>query len=218
MASEHVLFEAGVLGHDGGEVALNDEFARTVETHKTTFEGCSATELEAEIRDDEFNEAIIEPLAALGESDPQSVAELWALTEYLENAEDALQLLPSLRLFRSGDIRSDGAPESFIPVPGTHLPYLLEIYSPALVYVWLADSESCELAKRDLEEVFEEQQNVMPFAVYGPEYKQFLEQEYDLSAGPAILFTRNGTVEARLYGAHGPATIEAELRRHRGSP
>lgn len=127
----------------------------------------------------------------------------------------ALQVLPTLRLFRDDDVRADGAPEQFVPVPATQLPQLLRIYSPALVYAWLDDSERCDLAKRDLEAVFEEPQGVMPFAVYGPAYRDFLEREYSVTAGPAMLFTRDGEVEARLYGAHGAATIETELERHR---
>ena len=134
----------------------------------------------------------------------------------IQASPECPDLLPPLRLFRSDDVRDDEAPTAFVPVPATHLPQLLEVYSPAIVYVWLDDSESSDLAKRDLEAVFDEpRMDVMPFAVCGPAYKEILDQEYDLSAGPAILFTRDGEVESRLYGTHGPATIEAELDRHR---
>lgn len=216
MVSGNPLFDTGVLTTTGEEVTLSDQFEEIVESYLGTFTGYTTAKFAAEIRSRVDDSAVVEPLAALGSDDPRTVAELCALTEFLETSDEAIQLLAPLWLFRPGDVRTDGAPDPFIPVSAPELPQLLRIYSPALVYVWLDDSERCDLAKRDLEAVFEEPQNVMPFAVYGPAYKEFLEREYDLSAGPAILFTRDGEVEARLYGAHGAATIEAELARHRG--
>ena len=236
MSSDNPLFASGVLTTAEDEVTLSDEFEADVRAYLTTFEECSTETLTAEIKTAVDDDAVVEPLATLGNNDPRTIAELRALADRLGSDDgtsgtdggmsgtnggplgadgDPLQLLPSLRLFRADEVRTDGVPESFVPVPATQLPQLLRIYSPALVYVWLDDSESCDLAKRDLEEVFAEPQNVMPFAVYGPAYKEFLDREYSVTAGPAVLFTRDGTVEARLYGAHGAATIEAELERHR---
>lgn len=215
MSSERALFDADVLAVTGEDVRLSEGFEEAVQEYLTALDD-DVDRIAADIRGHVTDGAIVEPLAALGAEDPRTVAELRALSDRLDDPEAAVRLLPPLRLFRSDDVRSDGAPDSFVPVPATHLPQLLEVYSPAVVYVWLDDSESSDLAKRDLETVFDEPRtDVMPFAVYGPAYKEVLDREYDLSAGPAILFTRDGEVESRLYGAHGPATIEAELERHR---
>ncbi|RAW46044.1 hypothetical protein DQW50_06125 [Halorubrum sp. 48-1-W] len=220
MSADNPLFASGVLTTEERSVTLSEGFEEAVETYLSRFEGHTSEEFAAEIEAAVDDDVAVEPLAALGEEDPRTIAELCVLAERL-GADDAktdgnpVQLLPSLRLFRDDDVRSDGAPESFVPVAATQLPQLLRIYSPALVYVWLDDSEKCDLAKRDLETVFEEPQDVMPFAVYGPAYKEFLDREYSLTAGPAVLFTRDGAVEARIYGAHGPGTIETELERHR---
>lgn len=215
MSSERALFDTDVLRVTGEDVTLSEEFEEKVQEYLTVFEN-DVDQIAAEIRGHVTDEAAVEPLATLGSEDPRTVAELRALSDRLDDPEAAVRLLPPLRLFRSDGVRTDGVPESFVPVPADHLPHLLEVYSPAIVYVWLDDSESSDLAKRDLETVFDEPPaDVMPFAVYGPAHKEVLEREYDLSAGPAILYTRDGEVESRLYGAHGPATIEAELDRHR---
>ena len=215
MVSTDALFADDVLHAADGEVSLSEGFAAAVERYRAEFEGRDADELAVEIRGRVDDDAVVEPLAALGAEDPRTVAELCALSEWVETDGEWLRLLPPLRLFRQDDVRTDGAPESFVPVPATHLPQLTRVYSPALVYAWLDDDESCDLAKRDLESVFETPQGVMPFAVFGPNYREFLATEYDLTAGPALLFMRDGTVEARLYGAHGPGTVETELARHR---
>lgn len=217
MSSNDTLFDAGVLTVVDGAATTTETFEDAVEDYVVEFEGRHADDLVPAVRSRVDDEAVVEQLAALGAEDPRTVAKLCALSDRLEPAADDewLQLLPPLRLFRADGVRTEGVPEPFIPVPATHLLQLTRVYSPSVVYVWLDESESCELARRDLEEVFEEPQGVMPFAVYGPAYREFLSREYDLTAGPALLFMDDGAVEARLYGAHGPATVEAELKRHR---
>lgn len=216
MSLGNSLFDAGVLTTVDGEVTLTERFEESVESHLAAFEGRSTDELATELRGRVDNEVAVDALAALGDDEPRMIAELCALSDCLEPDDDTdwLRLLPPLRLFRSDVSRPDGVPESFVPVPATLLPQLTRVYSPTLVYVWLEDSEKCDLAKRDLETVFEEPQGVMPFAVFGPAHREFLDREYDLTAGPALLFMRDGVVEARLYGAHGPGTVQTELERH----
>lgn len=217
MVSTHTLFDGRILTTVGGETTTTEEFEDAVGEYAAEFADRSADDLLSPLRRRIDDGAVAERFAALGAKDPRTVGELCALSDRLEPTTDDewLQLLPPLRLFRDDDVRDEGAPKQFVPVPATHLPELTQVYSPSVVYVWLDDSGSCELARHDLEEVFEEPQGVMPFAVYGPAHREFLDREYGLTAGPALLFVRNGTVEARLYGAHGPATVETELERHR---
>ncbi|NHN57921.1 MULTISPECIES: hypothetical protein [Halorussus] len=216
MSTSNSLFAASVLTVVDETATTTGEFEDAVGEYATEFEGCDADGLAAAVRRRVDDEEVAEQFAALGAADPRTVAELCALADRVEATEDEewLQLLPPLRLFRDDDVRAEGAPDPFVPVPADHLPKLTRVYSPSVVYAWLDDSRSCELARRDLEEVFAEPREVMPFAVYGPAHREFLEREYDLTAGPALLFVRDGTVEARLYGAHGTATVEAELERH----
>lgn len=221
-ASESLL-TTGVLTMEDGEVKTTDHFEFAVEEYTEEAAALSPEELSDSVKDRIGREAVVEPFVDLCSEDPRTVAELFALYDHLNStaddakplSDDWLSLLPVLRLFRPLEIPTDGVPESFIPVPARHVPHLTRIYSPAVVYVWLNDCLPCDAMKADLESVFEEPQDVMPFAVYGPEYREFLANEYEVTAGPALLFIRDGTVDSRLYGAQGSRTIEAELVKFR---
>lgn len=211
------LFTTNVLTTWHGEMTTTDHFESVVEKYAAEVEALPPEELANLVRERIGRVSIVEPFAALGTKDPRTVAELCALSDHLEPSsnDDWLSLLPVLRLFRPNETPTDGVPESFIPVPAMHVPHLTQVYSPALVYVWLEDCPPCDTTKADLESIFERSEGVMPFAVYGPDYREFLASEYDVTAGPALLFMRQGTIDSRLYGAHSGQTVKAELERLR---
>lgn len=220
------LFTTGVLTTRDGEVTTTDRFESAVEGYVDEVAELTNEELAGLVRERVELEGVVDPLAALGADDSRTLAELCALHDHLTAAADSgevatagpflssgdwLSLLPVLRLFRPVETPTDGVPESFVPVPATHVPHLTRIYSPAVVYVWLDDCAPCETVKADLESIFADPQGVMPFAVYGPDHREFLADEYGVTAGPALLFVLDGTVDSRLYGAQGKRGIEAEL-------
>jgi thiol-disulfide isomerase/thioredoxin len=209
------LFTTNVLTTWDGEVTTTDRFESTVEKYVAEVDVLPSEDLAALVRKRIGRASLVEPFVALGTLDPRTVAELCALSDYLEPSSDDswLSLLPVLRLFRSDEMPTDGVPESFIPVLAMHVPHLTQVYSPALVYIWLDDCPPCDTVRADLESVFEESRGVMPFAVYGPDDREFLAAEYDVTAGPALLFMHEGAVDSRLYGAHGRQTVETELAR-----
>lgn len=207
------LFATNVLTTREKEVATTDVFESEVEEYAEELSDSSTEDLADRVRERVEREAVVEPFAELGAEDPRVLAELCALHDRLEPSEndDWLSLLPVLRLFRPNEVPTDGVPESFIPVPATQVPHLTSVYSPAVVYVWLHDCPPCDTVKDDLESIFETPQAVMPFAVYGPNEREFLRQEYDVTAGPALLFMRDGRIDSRLYGAQPRETVESEL-------
>lgn len=219
------LFTTGVLTTGDREVTTTDRFESAVEGYVDEVAGLVGGDLVTLIRERVEREAIVDPLVALSVEDPRTVAELCALHDHLMSAtnsgdqvaaapptsDDWLSLLPVLRLFRPLKMPTDGVPESFVPVPATHVPHLTRIYSPSIVYVWLNDCQPCDTVKADLESIFAEPQEVMPFAVYGPDHREFLADEYQVTAGPALLFVLDGSVDSRLYGAQGSRGVEAEL-------
>jgi len=219
------LFTAGVLTADGEAVTTTDEFDALVETYATTVTDANREELRRIVERHVDRSDLIEPLVELGLDDPLSVAELCtvadriAATEGVEDEgvplEDWLGLVPVLRLFRTPTPRTEGAPDVFVPVPAPHLPQLTRIHTPSVVYVWLDDCDPCETVRHDLDDIFAEPQGVMPFAVYGPDHVSFLSEEYEVTAGPALLFVRDGQVQSRIYGAQGPKSIESELSKLR---
>ncbi|MDR9431159.1 MAG: thioredoxin family protein [Natronomonas sp.] len=209
------LFERDVLKIRAGSVSLMDTFEATVEDYERRFTDCPRDELTSEVDARVDGDLIVDALVELGLIDPRTIAELCALADQLDPSTNDgwLQLLPVLRLFRSENIRDDGAPEQAIPVPADHLPFLTEIHSPTLTYIWLDDCPPCDSLKRSLESIFEEPQGVSLFAVFGPDDSAFLAREYRVTGGPALLFMRQGAVETRLYGDHEEQLVRAELER-----
>lgn len=216
-AASELLFSNRVLEERDGSVSLSDSFESSVAEYRVTIDDLPTEELSGVIRERVDERTAVEALVRLDEKDPRVVAELLALDDHLGTPSDAdwLALLPVLRLFRSEAVPTDGVPDPFIPVPGDQLPEFSRLYSRLFVYIWLDDCDPCDALKPRLESIFDRPREVMPFAVYGPEYKQTLARDYDVTAGPAMLFLRDGTVDTRLYGAHGESTIEAELEKLR---
>lgn len=216
-AASELLFSNRVLEERDGSVSLSDSFESSVAEYRVTIDDLPTEELSGVIRERVDERTAVEALVRLDEKDPRLVAELLALDDHLGTPTDAdwLALLPVLRLFRSEAVPTDGVPDPFIPVPGDQLPEFSRLYSRLFVYIWLDDCDPCDALKPRLESIFDRPREVMPFAVYGPEYKQTLARDYDVTAGPAMLFLRDGTVDTRLYGAHGESTIEAELEKLR---
>lgn len=210
-----LLLASDVLTEREGAVSLSRPFESSVAEYRATVADRSREELTDLLAEQVGEGTPVEPLVGLAEKDPRVVAELLALYDHLDASGDAdpLALFPVLRLFRSEPVPTDGVPEPFVPIPGDQLSEFSELYSHVLAYVWLDDCEPCDAMKSRLESVFDRPRDVMLFAVYGPDYKEALAREYDVTAGPAVLFLRNGAVDARLYGDHGEAVIETELEK-----
>lgn len=216
-ATSELLFSSNVLEERDEDVSLSGPFESAVADYRETIADLSRDELSDLIRNRLDEGTAIEPLVRLNEKDPRIVPELLALHDRLETAtgDDWLTLLPVLRLFRSKSVPTDGVPGPFVPVPGNQLAEYSNLYSRLFVYVWLDDCDPCDVLKPRLESIFAQPKEVMLFAVYGPDYKESLAQQYDVTAGPAMLFFRNGTVDTRLYGAHSESIIETELEKLR---
>lgn len=213
-ASTDLLFSSGVLTERGDDVTLSTRFESSIDEYEAEIPALSREELSRLIRERVGSDANVEPLIEIGGEDPRTIAELCALSDRLDTAPaDWLQLLPVLRLFRTDDAPTEGVPEPFVPVPGEIVPHLAAIYSRLLVYVWLDDCPPCDALADRLESIFERPRGVLLFAVYGPAYRDVLEREYDVTAGPVLLFMRDGAVDSRLYGDHAESVIETEVDR-----
>ena len=209
-----LLFASGVLTEREGDLTLSPAVEETVEEYETHVSGLGRPELAEYIHDRIGNEAPIEPLADLGLKDPRMVAELSALADAVEApVEEWLPLLPVLRLVRTDHPPTRGVPLPFIPVPGDLVPNLARIYARLLVYIWLDDCPPCDALKERLETVFDGPTGVLLVAVYGPDHKEFLASEYDVTGGPALLFMRDGDVDSRLYGDQDERVIANEVER-----
>jgi hypothetical protein len=129
--------------------------------------------------------------------------------------EESMWLVLSvLSYFLYPDPREDGAPDAFIPLHGRQLPYLLRVHSRAIVFVWRTDCAACDTIRSELEDIFEgPRSDVGLFAVYGPTCPEFMNERYDVAAGPTTLFIVDGTVDARLLGPRPRSVIDAEVEK-----
>lgn len=208
------LFSSGVLVGEGEDVRLSAGFRSAVEDYESRMATFDRDALASTIREHVGTNVDVTPLTELGEKDPRSIAELCALSEDLRTeSTTVLTLLPILWLFRTNTGPTDGVPGPFVPVAGDHLPQLSAVYSRLLVYVWLDDCPPCDSLKARLESIFDRRSGPLLFAVYGPDHKDILAQEYGVTGGPALLFMRDGAVDTRLYGDHDDRVIASEVER-----
>lgn len=143
------------------------------------------------------------------------VSNLLALEQH--SAIDSFERLAKLSLvlswFQRGVPESGESPEHFLPIHGDQLPVVLDVYSPAIVYVWRHDCDPCKIVKNDFEDIFEggPESDVALFSVYGPDYSRWLREAHDVVGGPMTLFVVNGQIDTRLHGAHEPQLVRREL-------
>lgn len=122
-----------------------------------------------------------------------------------------LQIIPLIDRFTDPPTRSDGAPDGFTSVSGSQLKSLIRTSRRAIVYVWRDDCEPCDVMKAEFEDLFHDHPiDIALLAIYGPKYPSLL-REYDVGGAPTTLFIREGTVDARLHGAHYRDMIEREI-------
>lgn len=210
------LFSHGVLTTRDDGVTLAPEFVSAIADYESEISTLPRDELSELIRAKVGGETDVESMVELGEKDPRTIAELFALADWLDAApSDWLPLLPVLRLFRPESVPADGVPEPFVPVPAELVPPLAGLYSRLLVYIWLDDCPPCDALKDRLESIFDRPRGMLLLAVYGPADPAVLAREYDVTAGPALLFMRGGRVDSRLYGDHAEAVIANEAERLR---
>lgn len=210
------LLDTGIVVESAdGLYELSAEFEETLSrVTSATSQEPAASELALE------NAAPTDELAVLEDHEEYS-AIYSALDAALDTATHVqkLQLIPLINAFHGSGVELDGVPEYFYPVPGDLLNHLLSHYKRAIVYVWRHDCPPCRTVKADFETFFEQPPtDIALFAVYGPEWASLLQEQFDITGGPATLFIVNGEVDARLYGAHPRDTLRNELETLREIP
>jgi hypothetical protein len=151
----------------------------------------------------------------ISEKNIDFVSNLLALDQHstIDSFERLANLSLVLSWFQRGVPESGESPEHFLPIHGNQLPVVLDVYSPAIVYVWRYDCDPCEIVKADFEDIFEggPSDEVALFSIYGPDYSRWLREAHDIVGGPMTLFVVNGRIDTRLHGAHEPQLIHREL-------
>lgn len=211
------LFAASVLtdSADGG-FELSDVFRSELESQEEKVRTSDDVfdSLHAEVPDETLS---LEALLHFGDDCPDVLAEYLALAEAtgLTHAE-RLRVLPLFDSFRSDGEPTDGVPNVFLPVSGFRLPFVVNMFKTAIVYVWKHDCSPCDLVRGDFDELFDAPPSDLGmFAVHGPSAAQFLYDTYRVDGAPTVLFFLDGEVDVRLRGAESRKVLETEIEKLR---
>lgn len=216
-ASERVaeaLVRSGVLVETEDGFGIAESFTDAVERTRESVEGLDEAGVEervADAVDDEDRRALV---TEVGTDDREFLALYLTLTERLPSlpAETRIRIVPFLQAFRGSPPRDEGAPEAFVPIHGDRMRTVTRLFPRSIVYVWLDDCEPCDAMREKFDELLDGRPDgVELFAVYGPDYAEFLHQEYDVKGGPVTLFMLRDAVDSRYYGEKHERVVEKEI-------
>jgi thiol-disulfide isomerase/thioredoxin len=202
------LLEAGILKEGDAGIQPTEAFFEAAAANRAAVNTGGSDPVDALGLDPEG------PVAELGGGDTPFLVEYATLSEVVPDAtpEEVIQWTAVLDQFRADGPPTEGAPESFLTVSGEKLRSYLELFSPAVVYVWRRDCDPCEAVRADFEAIFEEPPgDIALLSVYGPDNSRMLHEKYDIEGGPTVLFVVDGRVDARLVGAHTRTKLESEI-------
>lgn len=216
------LVDADVLVADeeGEAFSLSERFAGDREAARRRYESAEETERAALLADALGVEAVPAALERVLDT-PAVLADYETVTAFLPDLEHTgrVGVLNVLGTLRRGTPPDEGAPEAFLPVHGDRLPALVRLQRAAIVYVWREDCDPCDLVRGDFDELFDDRppEDLMLYAVYGPDWAEELYEAFDVAGAPTTLFVKDGEVDARFLGAHTRTALENEvgiLREH----
>lgn len=208
-----ILVDRGILAESGDGFELHDRFSNRVAENVAFVEESDDAAVRSEV------EACVEPSSHVREyitapyRDPTVIAEYLSLCEMddLTAAERAL-VFTVLDDLKNSPVESDGAPDAFLPVRGDRLPFLVQFYTRAIVYVWMEDCTPCELLREDFDTIFPSPpDDIQLMAVYGPTNSNLLFDLYQVDGAPITLFFFEGDVDVRLRKAPPQSVIATEV-------
>ncbi|KAB1185358.1 MULTISPECIES: thioredoxin family protein [Haloferax] len=210
------LLDEGVIREAStGDIELGTEFLETVDGWLVDRDLSTAGELGTGIDEHVSSPVVRNILETHGTQEASLLAVFRALSDYLPSSDEAsrLQLSVFLTQLMRGLPSGDGTPANFFPIDANLLPVALDAFDKAVVYVWREDCPPCDLMRDDLGTIGENREGVALFSVYGPEWKESLNDQFEVVGAPTTLFVTDGTVDSRLHGAHYPEVITEELEK-----
>lgn len=154
-------------------------------------------------------------LKKIGDHDAEFVRKYAAIAKKTQDLafETRVSLVFSLDRFLEPQPRTNGVPESFVPVRGVHLRTAIELHPRSIVYAWRDNCETCETMAESLAEVFDRpSDDIALFAVYGPDCAARLQHDFDIYGAPTTLFCVDGAIDSRLTGPQHTEAVTAEAR------
>lgn len=213
------LIEYGVLVlTDNDELKFGSEFKDSLDEYESEVSSWDGETIQEElVAVTGYEEEEAERFLEIAGDATEIIAEYFALSAIEElSHQEKLRIVTVFDSFRDDPPPSEGSPAAFFPVRGERIPFLVNFYNRAIVYVWKHDCPPCELMQEDINEVFPEApEDLALFSVFGPDSPRFLYDEYSVDGAPTTLFFLHGTVDARLRGAFYKRVIKKEVEKLR---
>lgn len=209
------LLEAGILTESGDELRVTEEGAAAIQRNRTVMEDAASKTV---------IEALGELIGTAGTDldatdltpgDRRFASYAAALQDFgfadERERDDGIALLLVLDYVYRGNPPESGAPEGFLPVHGDMLSPLFRFSPRGIVYVWRDDCPPCRVMREELTRAFASSDgDLARFAVFGPDWSEFLQERFDVLGGPTTLFMQGRRVDLRLLGVHTADEIERE--------
>lgn len=201
---------------DDESFGITNEFRTAVNKSKEWLQSADEAEIRDEIQSRGFEHTAATSLEELVEPDVSFVANFLTLHAQLNN-DQVDEFIPICLLLQQIDTTpppDGGAPSMFLPIHGNQLHTVISLADNAIVYIWLDDCDPCDIMQAEYEELFDNTSNEIGlFSIYGPDWSELLQSEFDIVGGPVSLFVKNGQIDTRLYGAHRQSKLEKEIEK-----
>lgn len=212
------LVNHGVLVlSDDDELQLGTDFRNSLDEYESQVSSWDSETIHDELVSLTGFEDEAERFLEIAGDTTEIIAEYFALSEIEDLSHQAkLRSLTVFDSFHDDPPPTEGSPDAFFPVNPERIPFLVNFYNRAIVYVWKHDCSPCDLMREDFNDVFPEvPDDIALFSVYGPDAPRFLYDEYSVDGAPTTLFFLHGTVDSRLRGAFYKRVIKKETEKLR---
>jgi hypothetical protein len=204
------LLESNILSEEGNlnKISLHSEFVKRRDELLSHEKPENVTESIA-------NDIEVQLDLSVSELSADAVAVIATLND-VANDLSSNELLTSILVVQQieCDDPTTNVPMGFIPLNWEYLPIFQNVYSANVLFCWREDCSPCEEVKSDFEDLRES--DLIPDgiglgALYGSSCSRELQEKFDVTAAPTILFCIGNKVDSRIVGSYGRKALQAEM-------
>ena len=214
------LVENNVVNSNGEKFRLTEQFQTQLERNQDRLDKMAEKEKKSAINIGTESGENIDLIWDIGETDSEFIPLYVTLSDFLkgETELNCLRVIPLLYQLNHQNLRTHGAPDSFMSIQGDKLGTITSIFSRSIVYIWKEDCDPCDSVKETFNNILENSpQGIALFAIYGPDHPKYLNENYDIKGGPVTLFMERNVVDSRVYGARHRRVYENEIEELRST-
>lgn len=205
------LCSTGILKEtQDGQLSLSDTFINAQRRQRQSFPDSESAEYE------ELHNRFLDSTNLTSEEiTDQNLSDAMLIQKLTDSVsfEEAIVGALSLEVLDNPP-ETSGLPEGFIPLRGSDLESFTSQYSAAVVYFWKDDCPPCDRVRDRLETMYQDGEipdEIGLGAVYGPNWAEILEEQYDVGVAPTVVFFKDGVTDSRIIGDFSDQAIKQEI-------